>query len=111
MGCLRESREARTAVADSPQEMLASPAHVAGSPSDYQRFVSESKAELGVAKEGYVTSRSGWFSDRSVCYLAAGRPVLAQDTGFSQYLPTGAGLLGFETTSSTARGVPTSNRP
>ena len=41
-------------------------------------------------------SRSGWFSDRSVCYLASGRPVLAQDTGFSRHLPTGTGLLAFD---------------
>jgi glycosyltransferase involved in cell wall biosynthesis len=43
----------------------------------------------------YVRSRSGWFSDRSICYLASGRPVLAQDTGFSELYPTGAGLLAF----------------
>jgi glycosyltransferase involved in cell wall biosynthesis len=44
-----------------------------------------------------VTSRCGWFSDRSVCYLASGRPVVAQDTGFSSWLPTGAGVLSFRT--------------
>jgi len=44
-----------------------------------------------------VQARSGWFSDRSICYLASGRPVLAQDTGFSEMLPTGEGLLAFET--------------
>ena len=74
---------------------LLDPAVVAGSPSAYRGFVQGSKAELGIAKSGYVISRSGWFSDRSVCYLASGRPVLAQDTGFSDYLPTGAGLLAF----------------
>jgi hypothetical protein len=42
-----------------------------------------------------VLSRCGWFSDRSICYLASGRPVLAQDTGFTHYLPTGAGLFAF----------------
>ncbi len=51
--------------------------------------------EIGVAKSGYVESRCGWFSDRSACYLASGRPVLAQETGFSQLLPVGEGLLGF----------------
>ena len=71
---------------------LTDPAQVAGSPSAYRRFIRESKAEFGIAKDGYVRSRSGWFSDRSVCYLASGRPVLAQDTGFSRHLPTGAGL-------------------
>ena len=84
---------------------LADPAQVAGSPSTYRRFVRESKAEFGIAKDGYVRSRSGWFSDRSVCYLAAGRPVLAQDTGFSHHLPTGAGLFAFETTDDVLQGI------
>ena len=65
---------------------------------DYQQFVQGSKAELAIAKSGYVLSRCGWFSDRSVCYLASGRPVIAHDTGFASRLPTGAGLFGFATT-------------
>jgi len=75
---------------------LADPRAVAGTPSDYARFIRASRAELGIAKSGYVASRSGWFSDRSVCYLASGRPVVAQDTGFPRHLPTGSGLLAFE---------------
>jgi hypothetical protein len=74
---------------------LMDPARVAGTPSDYQRFIQGSKAEFGIAKSGYVAARCGWFSDRSVCYLASGRPVLAQDTGFSRLVPTGAGLFSF----------------
>jgi hypothetical protein len=62
-------------------------------------------AELGIAKSGYVLSRSGWFSDRSACYLASGRPVLAQETGFSRFLPTGEGLLSFETIDDAIAGV------
>ena len=58
-------------------------------PWTYQRLMRGSKAEFGVAKHGYVVSRSGWFSERSAGYLASGRPVLAQDTGFSEWLPTG----------------------
>ena len=77
---------------------LLDPRCVAGSPHDYRRFVAGSKAELGVAKSGYVVSKSGWFSDRSVGYLASGRPVIAQETGFSRWLPVGEGLLPFETT-------------
>jgi hypothetical protein len=50
-----------------------------------------------IAKGMYVQSRSGWFSDRSICYLASGKPVIAQDTGFSDTLPTGEGLLAFTT--------------
>ena len=74
---------------------LADPVAVAGSPGSYADFIRGSKAELGIAKSGYVHSRVGWFSDRSVCYLASGRPVVAQETGFSRHLPTGEGLLAF----------------
>jgi hypothetical protein len=76
---------------------LLDPAAVAGTPEAYRRFVLGSKAELGIAKSGYVLSRCGWFSDRSACYLAGGRPVIAQDTGFSRVLPTGEGLLAYST--------------
>ncbi len=75
---------------------LLDPAAVAGTPEGYHRFVSGSLAELGIAKSGYVVSRCGWFSDRSACYLAAGRPVIAQDTGFAHHLPVGEGLLAFD---------------
>ena len=73
------------------------PAAVAGTPHAYRRFIQGSKAEFGLAKTGYVHSRSGWFSDRSACYLASGRPVIAQETGFSRGLPVGEGLFAFET--------------
>jgi len=75
---------------------LLDPYEVAGTPGDYAAFVRGSKAELCVAKSGYVNSRSGWFSDRSACYLASGRPVVAQDTGFAHSLPVSEGLLGFD---------------
>jgi hypothetical protein len=71
------------------------PQSVASTPEDYRRFIAGSMAELGIAKEGYVVSDSGWFSDRSACYLASGRPVVAQDTGFGRRLPTAAGLVAF----------------
>jgi hypothetical protein len=64
---------------------------------DYRRFIQESKGEFGVAKNAYVAHRSGWFSDRTECYLAAGRPAVVQDTGWSAHLPTGTGLLAFST--------------
>jgi hypothetical protein len=76
---------------------LLDPAVVAPTPASYQKFIQGSKAEFGIAKSGYVVSRCGWFSDRSLCYLASGRPVLAQETGFSRYLPTGEGLFAFQT--------------
>jgi hypothetical protein len=62
----------------------------------YTAFIDGSFADFGVAKHAYVASRGGWFSDRSTCYLAAGRPVLHQETGFSDWLPTGEGVLAFE---------------
>jgi hypothetical protein len=74
---------------------LLDPGQVAGSPDAYHQFVQGSKAEFGLAKSGYVVSGCGWFSDRSACYLASGRPVIAQETGFSQWLPTGHGLFAF----------------
>ncbi len=76
---------------------LVDPVEAAGTPERYRRFVQGSKAEIGIAKSGYVASRCGWFSDRSACYLASGRPVIAQETGFSAHLPTGEGLFAFET--------------
>lgn len=84
---------------------LLDPGVVASDPDSYRRFIGESQAELGVAKSGYVASGSGWFSDRSACYLASGRPVLAQETGFGQFLPTGEGLLSFATTDEAAAGA------
>jgi hypothetical protein len=64
-------------------------------PWSYQAFIQASKAEFGIAKQGYVATRCGWFSERSANYLASGRPVLHQDTGFSDGLPCGRGLLAF----------------
>ena len=58
-----------------------------------------------IAKNLYVDTRSGWFSDRSACYLASGRPVLAQDTGLEGLLPTGEGLLTFSTLDEAVAGV------
>lgn len=63
----------------------------------YRRYIQQSRGEFSVAKNIYVATGSGWFSCRSACYLAAGRPVVVQDTGFSEILPTGLGLLAFRT--------------
>lgn len=61
----------------------------------YREYVSSSRGEFTAAKDLYVRTRSGWFSDRSACYLAAGRPVVTQRTGFEKFIPSGLGLLGF----------------
>jgi hypothetical protein len=84
---------------------LLDPDEAAGTPERYAHFVRGSRAELGIAKEGYVVSHSGWFSDRSGCYLASGRPVLALDTGFGTHLPTGAGLFAFSTVDDAAAAI------
>jgi len=85
--------------------LLVDARQAAGTPSTYQRFVQDSKGEFMVAKNMYVQSRSGWFSDRSICYLASGKPVLAQDTGFAGTYPVGEGLLTFRTVEEAAAGV------
>jgi hypothetical protein len=59
----------------------------------YPEFIRRSRGEFTVAKDQNVRLRSGWFSERDVCYLASGKPVVAQDTGFSNFLPTGEGLF------------------
>ena len=61
----------------------------------YQDFIYASRGEFTVAKDIYVRPRSGWFSDRSACYLAAGKPVVTQDTGFGKFVPTGEGLFAY----------------
>jgi hypothetical protein len=66
---------------------------VASTPESYLEYVTDSAGEFSCAKGLYVGSRSGWFSDRSACFLAAGRPVVIQDTGIQEVLPTGAGLF------------------
>ena len=74
---------------------VADPAAAAGDPWAYRDYVQRSKGELMIAKHMYVASRSGWLSDRSICYLASGRPVVAQDTGLGERYPVGEGLLVF----------------
>jgi hypothetical protein len=73
------------------------PAVVCADIDNYRAYIKSSKAEWSVAKNGYVAGRAGWFSCRSACYLAAGRPVIVQDTGFGNALPTGEGILAFGT--------------
>jgi len=63
----------------------------------YPEYFRRSRAQFTVAKDQNVRLRSGWFSERDVCYLASGKPVVSQDTGFTNILPTGRGLFGFTT--------------
>jgi hypothetical protein len=64
---------------------------------EYRNYIQSSRGEFTVAKDQNIRLKSGWFSDRSACYLAAGRPVITQETGFSNHLPVGKGLFGFLT--------------
>lgn len=79
-------------------------------PWTYQRYIQRSKAEFSVAKHGYVVSYSGWFSERSAAYLASGRPVVVQETGFSDWLPSGSGVLSFSTLDEALAGIQEVNR-
>jgi hypothetical protein len=84
---------------------LRNPLEVTRDPSSYQRYLQQSKAEFSVAKHGYVVSHSGWFSERSACYLASGRPVLVQETGFSEWLESGVGVVAFSTPEEALAGI------
>jgi hypothetical protein len=75
---------------------IADPRDAAGTPDAFRSYVQGSGAEFSVAQSVYVGTRTGWFSDRSVRYLAAGKPVLVQDTGLAELYPVGDGLLTFE---------------
>lgn len=76
---------------------ISDPQLVAADPHAFRDFVRRSGAEFSAVQGMYAATNSGWFSDRSVRYLASGKPVLVQDTGFGQNLPTGQGLLAFKT--------------
>jgi hypothetical protein len=77
--------------------LLRDPIATTRDPCVYQKYMHTAKAEFSVAKHGYVVSGSGWFSERSCGYLASGRPVVTQDTGFSAVIPVGDGLLAWHT--------------
>ncbi len=89
---------------------LVDPKQVAGGPAEYRNFIAGSKAEFMAPKQMYVETASGLLSDRSVYYLASGRPVLARDTGIGHLYPTGAGLLTFRTLEEAAAEVEAINR-
>ncbi len=76
---------------------LAHALEVTRTPWTYQQYLRSSRAEFSVAKHAYVSTRCGWFSERSSSYLAMGRPVIVQDTGFSDFLPCGIGLVAYRT--------------
>lgn len=71
----------------------------------YRDYLRSSLGEFSVAKHTYVQTNSGWFSDRTECYLASGRPAVVQDTGFSAHLPTGEGLFAYRTAEAAVEGL------
>jgi hypothetical protein len=100
-----------------PQDLLkrngweiCDPLAVTRTPWTYQQYIQQSKAEFSVAKQGYVIGNSGWFSERSSCYLASGRPVVVQDTGFSEWIETGAGVTAFSNPEEALAGIQEINR-
>ena len=74
-------------------------------PESYREYIVGSRGEVTVARDQYVRPRTGWFSDRSACYLAAGKPVVTQDTGFGDQLPTGCGLFAFDSVEDIASAI------
>jgi len=74
---------------------------------DYRAYIQGSRGEFSVAKNIYTETRSGWFSCRSVCYLASGRPAVLQDTGWSDLVPAGEGLLAFDDPGEAVRAIQT----
>jgi hypothetical protein len=85
--------------------VLLSPTESIPDAQSYQNFILNSMAEFSVAKETYVKSKSGWFSCRSACYLASGRPVVTQETGWSEFIPSGEGLFAFTSPESAAEAI------
>jgi len=84
---------------------LVDPVPISAGMAAYRDFVIGSRGEFTVAKDIYVRPNSGWFSDRSVCYLAAGRPVVTMRTGFSKFYPVGRGLFEFSSADEALAGI------
>ena len=105
--CLNIDDEADRALLAERGWQLSSPLTMSLDPWGYQEFFRSSRAEWTVAKDQNVRLQSGWFSERDACYLASGKPVIAQSTGFEHYLPTGRGLFAFRTLDEVAAAVAT----
>jgi hypothetical protein len=116
----RETGEPMEIAVGAPQELqqrlseggwrVAEPRDVVPNASSFQRYLRASRAEFSVAKHGYVSTQCGWFSDRSTSYMASGRPVIVQDTGFSRWLPVGEGVVTFRCPEEARTGIEEVNR-
>ena len=101
-GIIGESFELALGSDSAPRQLLkdkgwviSDPYQATSTPEIFQKYISNSKGEWSIAKDGYVKSNSGWFSERTLNYLASYKPCIVQDTGFSNHLPVGEGLLTF----------------
>ncbi|MFC1776785.1 hypothetical protein ACFL3I_05535 [Pseudomonadota bacterium] len=97
---------------NAPRELLEShgwhlrdPLEITRDPWTYQNYIQNSRGEFSIAKHGYVISHSGWFSERSAAYLASGRPVVIQDTGFSDWMNVGEGVWAFNSPDEALKGL------
>jgi hypothetical protein len=104
MAMLPPNDEVRAAVAAGGWSLV-DPRPISADMERYRNFIAHSRGEFTVAKDIYVRSNSGWFSDRSVCYLAAGRPVVTMRTGFSKFYPVGCGLLEYSSDEEALAGI------
>ena len=101
----RTTRTGREAIVPVEPSAVVNPAAVAGTPRDFQAYVQASRGEFGCAKPSYVRTRPGWVSDRTVCYLASGRPCVVEATGAEEHLPASGGLRFFTTTDEAAAAI------
>jgi hypothetical protein len=102
---IHESETEDLAALHSNGWQIVDPHEAAAGTDGFRSYIQKSRGEFSVAKHGYVKTKSGWFSDRTVCYLASGRPVLVQETGIGKHLPVGCGLLTFSTMDEALRGI------
>lgn len=101
----KEEKNSPTALLENNGWQVLNPEIAAGNWESYREFISQSYAEFSVAKQTYVKANTGWFSCRSACYLAAGKPVVTQDTGWSKNIPSGEGLFAFKDISSAKEAI------
>jgi hypothetical protein len=104
LALLPPDEQVRSVLADRGWSLV-DPRPISADLTRYQNFIADSRGEFTVAKDIYVRSNSGWFSDRSACYLAAGRPVVTMRTGFSKFYPVGRGLFDYLTTEEALAGI------
>jgi len=84
---------------------ITDPMEANGTSARFRQFLAGSAGEIGIAKHGYVAARSGWFSERTCCYLASGRPAVVSDTGWPDWLPSGEGVFAYTTAAEAAQAI------